>query len=71
MTIEIKYAPGEQVWGMEDNKAKQLYIEKCFSCAYNDKGVSIQNTTYTLYGREGRYTESQLFPTKEALIESL
>lgn len=71
MTIEIKYAPGDIVWCMEDNKAKQLYIEKCFPCAYKDKGVVIQNTMYTLYGREGRYMESQLFPTKEALIKSL
>ena len=72
MTIETKYDPGDVVWIMINNKPKECVIDQVApgprrkTVAYVDK--------YTVEGYNGNsptFSDTQIFKTKEELINSL
>jgi hypothetical protein len=72
MTIETKYNIGDEVWFMEDNKTKTIIISMILiSCGDNTLLSDKVKITYTISGRTNQYLESELFPSKELLLQSL
>lgn len=73
MTIEILYDAGDEVFYMQDNKAKTGIVDEIrIIRALNAYGVPSSSISYSLKHVNHRlFFEYELFPTKEALIESL
>lgn len=69
MTIETKYNIGDKVWQMRDNEPTQFTIDRMRVLATN-----LSDAIYIYYevvGSSKEYYESELFPTKQALLDSL
>jgi hypothetical protein len=68
MTIEVKFKPSDDIWFMYDNKPKHGFINAVKIRLERDDKMT---TEYHIYGIEGYFYEHGLFPTKEALLQSL
>ena len=75
MTIETKFAPGDEVWMMESNQARSFYIETVnagCSLNYLDGTANKPEVSYKLRGRaDPWHSDVCLFPTKAELLASL
>lgn len=73
MTIETKYNTGDEVWFMHDNKAKKGIIIKIDVSIVRDMNSQnvVKRVYYDLYNFSNPYIETNLFPTKEELLNSL
>ena len=75
MTIETKYDIGDDVWIMQRNKPVRVEVRDIeISRFQNDGMVVIRNRiVYHMVGDSANtgYHEEELYPTKEALIQSL
>jgi hypothetical protein len=69
MTIELRYKPSEDVWFMHLNKPTKGFIDKIIiSIGRSEKTI----TQYSVFSIPNScYTETDLFQTKEALLQSL
>ena len=81
MTIETKYNIGDRLWTIDDNKVT------CFTVSRIDTSTTVDSIAATVEGTvigqkmsrpiqyggssTGLHYESECFPTKEELIESL
>lgn len=72
MKIETKHHITKEVWLMHDNKAIQRNIWSCepIVCISHDRGT-ITTIRYRLEEHGKCYYESDLFETKETLLQSL
>jgi hypothetical protein len=68
MKIETKYNPTDTVWIMYDNKPQQAYVQMVIT---NTPENGLTKTCYALHGIAGYPNEDEMFPTKEALLQSL
>jgi len=72
MIIETKYDVGSEVWFMHQNKitSRYIYSVEPIACNTYDRGISIK-ARYRLE-ESGQYlSDNDLFPSKEALLQSL
>lgn len=72
MTIETNHHIGKEVWLMRDNKAVKLNIWSCepVVCGSHDRGIST-TIRYRLEQLGAYFYDTDLFETKEALLQSL
>lgn len=67
MTIETKYSIGDKVWVIINSRAVIVEVFMIFTKVVKDR----INTEYSFFDESMKYSERLVFPTKEALIESL
>ena len=68
MTISTKYSPDDIIFFIHQNKVMLGEVQYVYTKGYSKGGPDI---TYELKGRSGIYKETDLFPNKEALLQSL
>lgn len=68
MTITTKYSPDDDVWFLYQNRVVSGQIQYVYT---KGKPTNEPDITYELKGRTGIYKETDLFSTKEALLQSL
>lgn len=78
MTIETKHDPLDKVWLLKDNRVTWAYVSFLTITSGNLIGLPDPYIKYSLGSAPisglkdmGEYHESKLFPTKEALLQSL
>lgn len=68
MTITTKYSPDQLVWFLYQNKVISGEIQYVYTKGYPNNSPDIW---YELKNRSGNFNENDLFPSKEALLQSL
>ena len=71
MTIETKFAPGDEAWMLFDNKVCHGVVSSVTARLEMDGMFQSTKTTIECKVGEQVMNESILFPTKAALLESL
>lgn len=72
MTISTKYSPGDEVWFMDFTGTRcDLPKEPCRATVEEVKIQTNGNVEDICYWASGWRSESELFPSKAALLESL
>jgi len=69
MIIELKYKPSEDVWFMHENKPRQGFVDKVDIKLDRGEKTSIRYSIFSVTNTY--YSDSELFQTKEALLQSL
>lgn len=72
MTIETKFAPGDEVFFMEDNKVATRTVRRvAIDCDLDAYSIVQKVTKYYVHGTEFYFEPKDLFATKEELLASL
>ena len=69
MIIETKYDPADVVWIMIQNKPTECIIDEVIP-GPKKKNVSYIDR-YTIEGNSGKFSDNEIFKTKQELINSL
>lgn len=71
MTIETKYNVEDEVWLIYENKVIQQAVSSIYTTSSIEYGALKNNSVYYIRFCSGEFRECDLFPTKEALLQSL
>lgn len=71
MTTQTKFDVNQEVWLIYDRKAIQRTVNTVMIHAFMEGGEKKIEINYDLKLTPGSHAEEYLFPTKEALLQSL